>query len=121
MSKPVVFFVVVVRVDSLAALKSISNSPSPHKITLYTASSPSILPIFCVAALPGSEIEFALLAVLAYHQAAGFLAHFERFSKSVCSFLRGEPLNDTGAGGVLLHFFEVQAVDHFFGDAHEDL
>jgi len=33
-NKPVVFFVVVVRVDSLAALKSISNSPSVHKITL---------------------------------------------------------------------------------------
>src|SRR5260370_42483075 len=33
-SRPVVFFVVVLRMEALAALKSISTSPSLHKITL---------------------------------------------------------------------------------------
>ena len=33
-SRPVVFLVVVLRVDAFAALKSISNSPSVHKMTL---------------------------------------------------------------------------------------
>jgi len=44
--RPVVLRVVVVLDEALAALKSISNSPSVHNKTLYTASSPTRLPIF---------------------------------------------------------------------------
>src|SRR5215469_2136133 len=44
--RPVVLRVVVVALEALAALKSISNSPSVQRTTLKTASSPVTLPIF---------------------------------------------------------------------------
>ena len=69
--------VVVVAVDALAALKSISNSPSVQRTTLKTASSPARSLILASRHCPVAKYSSARFSSLLNNQAAGFLPHFE--------------------------------------------
>src|SRR5690349_4981983 len=59
------------------------------------------LAYFGVAALAARKIKFALDAIIAHAQPAGFLPHFERLHQVDHAHLFQPPLDDSGAGGAL--------------------
>src|SRR6202030_1687995 len=76
-------------------------------------------PTLSVAALAAGKIKFASLGAFFHDQTARFLAHFKRLHQVDHAHFLQAALDDARTGASGLEFFEMQAIDDLFCDAHE--